>query len=229
MIVLSKNPSKNKKVAKFGPDKKTPAWPYVYTITRAVGPTCPIRCGFHPIHDTKDSRAKVQKKTCYARRNRVNIHQRRAQPDEEDGPKVRQWLSRLPPGAAVRGNVAGGIAKDGDKLDWGYLNGLIDGFTDRPDLDGWLYTHVEKEQWLEVQNLAPSNLAINWSCDSLAEAQAAQEEGHTGLTCVISKEQAVERIKGLTVCVEQTSGIPCVSCRLCFNDKRKTIVGFIAH
>jgi len=229
MIVLSKNPSRNKKVAKFGPDKKTPVWPYVYTITRAVGPTCPIRCRFHPIHDTGEDKARVENEICYGRKGRVAIHQKKAQPDEEDGPKTYRWLQGLPDGAAVRGNVAGGIAKDGDQLDWGYLNGLIDGFTDRPELNGWLYTHVEKEQWLEVQNLAPSNLAINWSCDSLQEAQEAQEEGHTGLTCVISKEQAYERIKGVTVCPEQTSGIPCISCKLCFNDKRKTIVAFIAH
>ena len=224
MQILSKSPSRNRKIAAVGPDNKTPEWPYIYASYRAVGPTCPLRCGFHP---DKDGRVHGQK--CYARKGRVAIHQKRAQPDEGDGAQVYRWLQGLPDGAGVRINVSGDIAADGSKLDKPYLDGLTKGFKDRPELNGWLYTHVEKEQWLEVQNLAPSNLAINWSCDSLAEAQEAQEEGLTGLTCVISKEQANKRMRGVTVCPEQTSGIACAKCKICWKGDRKTIVAFIAH
>lgn len=223
--IYSKNPSRNRKIAKVGPDGKTPAWPYIYATYRQVGATCHTRCGFHPDHDN----ARVHGERCYALKGRTAIHSKRATPDASDGETVYRWIQGLPDGCGVRLHVAGDFYGEGDVLDWEYFERVCDAFRDRPKVSGWVYTHAPFADFLRMQAAAPGNLAVNWSCDSLDEAQDAQRDGAVALTCVLSPEQATQRVRGLTVCPEQTSGIPCADCRLCWKADRKTIVGFIAH
>ena len=222
MIIYSKNPSRNKKIAKVGPDGKTPAWPYIYATYRAVGETCPLRCGFHPDHPV----ATVEGKRCYAKNGNVGIHQGRAGADDTDGDVIYRWVQGLAPGVGVRLHVSGDMYLNGE-FDAAYFTRLCEAFEARPDVRGWTYTHAPLVEFLAMQAQAPANLAVNWSCDSLAEAQQALADGVVGLTAVVPLGST--RAKGVTICPEQTSGIPCADCKLCWNPDHKTIVGFIAH
>ena len=164
MLVMSKSPSRNKKVASFGPDRKTPVMPYVYTTYAPVGESCPLRCVFHPEHEERT----VDGKGCYALRGRVGLHQRRTSIEGNEGAEFRQYINSIPPpGSLVRPNISGGIAINGDETNHEYVGGIMDGFRDRPDVRGWMYTHVEKQEWIRVKSLAPSNLSVNWSANSL--------------------------------------------------------------
>jgi hypothetical protein len=221
-IGYSKNPSKNRKVAKLSDDGKQALWPYVFATYRRVGDTCPLRCSFHPDHPE----ARLFDKSCYARRGRVPLHAQKATPDASDGDTVYRWVQGLPPGVSVRHHVSGDVYTDG-ALDWDYFERLCEAHEARPDVAGWLYTHAPFADWLAMAERAPANLGVNWSCDSLDEAREAQAAGHSGLTAVVAPD--ADRQRGVTICPQQTSGIPCAECKLCWNDTRKAIVGFLAH
>ena len=220
MIITSKTPSMNKKLAII--ENNVAQWPFVYASYRTVGETCPMRCGFHPDHET----SKVHGRNCYALQGNVRLHQARATREETDGDAVYRWIQSLPPGSLVRMHVSGDVYNAGE-FDADYFARVCEAFTARPDVTGWLYTHAPLVECLTMQADAPSNLAVNWSCDSLDEAREQQAAGVTGLTAVLPK--GTVRAKGVTICPEQTSGIPCATCKLCTKPNRKTIIGFLAH
>lgn len=220
MIITSKSPSKNKKLARIVDG--VAQWPFVFASYRTVGETCPTRCGFHPDNET----SKVHGRNCYALQGNVRLHQKRATRDDSDGEQVYRWIQSMPPGSLVRMHVSGDVYNAGE-FDAEYFARVCEAFEARPDVTGWLYTHAPLVECLQMQADAPDNLAVNWSCDSLEEAQAMQADGVTGLTAVLPK--GATRAKGVTICPEQTSGIPCADCRLCTKSDRKTIIGFIAH
>jgi hypothetical protein len=223
-IRYSKNPSKNRKIAKLSDDGKQALWPYAFATYRRVGDTCPIRCGFHP---DREGESRVHGSTCYARKGRVPLHASKATPDQTDGDTIYRWIQGLPPESVVRHHVSGDVYSDGETLDWAYFVRLCEAHEARPDVKGWLYTHGSFADFQRMRARAPKNLAVNWSCDDLTEAQAAQADGAIGLTAVV--EPDADRQRGVTICPQQTSGIPCVDCGLCMVVDRKTIVGFLAH
>ena len=220
MIVYSKSPSKNKKLALVV--DKVVQWPFIYASYRKVGETCPTRCGFHPDNET----SKVHGRNCYALQGNVRLHQGRAGADDSDGDMMYRWIQSMPPGSGVRLHVSGDVYRNG-AFDAEYFTRLCEAFAARPDVSGWMYTHAPMVEWLAMQAEAPANLAVNWSCDSLEEAQEQAAAGVVGLTAVLPK--GATRAKGVTICPEQTSGIPCAQCKLCWKGDRKTIVGFLAH
>jgi hypothetical protein len=222
MIVYSKQPTQNKKLAKV--ENGVTQWPFVYASYREVGATCPLRCGFHPDHPD----AKVHGRRCYATNGNVGLHQRRATPSPEDGDTIYRWVQSLPPGSGVRLHVSGDVYKGGE-FDADYFARLCEAFEARPDVRGWMYTHAPLAEFVDMQNAAPSNLAVNWSCDSLDDVARAKSRGVVATTVVLTLDEARTRIKGVTVCPEQTSGIPCAVCKLCWKPNRKTTIGFIVH
>jgi hypothetical protein len=242
-IVYSKNPSKNTKVAKVEklPSGGTRAlWPYIFATYREVGSTCHMRCAFHPGHG--DDNRRVHGELCYATKGRVTMHAKKGTPDASDGDTVYRMVQGLPPGVGVRHHVSGDVYDANGVLDWAYFERLVEAHEARPDVRGWLYTHAPLVDFLRMQERAKgTSLAVNWSCDDLDEAREHQAKGATGLTAVVARAIKVDgvvvlrldndspRMKGVTLCPEQTSGIPCADCKLCWNDERKTIVGFIAH
>ena len=221
-IVYSKSPSKNRKIAKIVDG--VAQWPFIYATYREVGATCHTRCGFHPAHADR----RVHGQVCYALKGRTVLHSKRATPEASDGDTVYRFVQSLAPGSAIRHHVSGDVYNADGSLDWAYFERLVEAHEARPDVRGWLYTHAPLVDFLRMQERARgTSLAVNWSCDELDEARALQADGATGLTAVVPKGTA--RAKGVTLCPEQTSGIPCADCKLCWNDERKTIVGFIAH
>lgn len=222
-IVYSKNPSRNRKIARLDTQTGAPVWPYVYATYREVGTTCHKRCGFHPDH----ADARIHGRQCYALTGRVALHQRRGTPDASDGDTMRTWIRTLPPQSAIRVHVSGDFYRRGGDLDRDYFEALCAALELRPDVTAWTYTHAPMVDWLWMRERAPDNFAVNWSTDSLEDARAAQSEGRTGLTAVVAPD--ADREKGVTICPEQTSGISCADCQLCWKVDRKTIVGFLAH
>lgn len=221
-IVYSKSPSKNRKIAKI--ENGVAQWPFVYATYREVGATCHTRCGFHPAHEA----SRVHGEQCYALKGRVALHSKRGTPDVSDGDEVYRFVQSLAPGAAIRHHVSGDVYNSDGSLDWAYFERLVQAHEARPDVRGWLYTHAPLVDFLRMQaRAAGTSLAVNWSCDDLGEAQEQQDAGVVGLTAVLPK--GTTRAKGVVICPEQTSGIPCAECRLCWKSDRKAIVGFIAH
>lgn len=223
MIIFSRKPSRNIKLSRFD-EFGIPQKPYVFTTYREVGSTCHTRCGFHPDHDDP----KIHGHRCYALSGNVGVHSRRAVPDQEDGKVVYERVLDLPTGAMVRLHVSGDFYIDG-VLDEDYFNTVAAAFTERPDVLGWTYTHAPLADLLWMRQRAPRNLAINWSLDRISDSD--KYPNITGRTVVIPKQYnpKVNRIKGLAMCPAQTHDIPCSECKLCFNDQRKSVVGFYAH
>ena len=96
----------------------------------------------------------------------------------------------------------------------------------------WTYTHawqdVKASDWQEANVLA--------SCESIEEVDTAKKRGYA-TALVVDKFESTKLYKkdGVSIlpCREQTNGIQCVNCKLCFNveklKKHNITIGFEAH
>ena len=101
----------------------------------------------------------------------------------------------------------------------------------RHKLAVWTYTHswrdVLRSSWLGVSVLA--------SCHSHEETQQAMRRGYAASMTVDTMPPKAYKIDDTTYlpCLEMTHGIPCVDCRLCWDDKRlhakKIVILFALH
>lgn len=89
----------------------------------------------------------------------------------------------------------------------------------KPGRRAWSYTHaaadVERAAWGKVSVLA--------SCETPTQVKAAQDAGWaTAIILPQFAQDGLHEVAGLKVlpCVNQTRGVQCVDCRLCFNDAR---------
>lgn len=96
----------------------------------------------------------------------------------------------------------------------------------------WTYTHaknVARKFW--------GGVSVFRSCHSIEEVKAAHQEDYASVLVVGDFKNGEKAYKedGFTIipCPEQTKGIPCTDCRLCFNDRRlhenKAVVAFKLH
>ena len=104
----------------------------------------------------------------------------------------------------------------------------------------WTYTHawrnVPRERWNRVSVLA--------SCESLAQAKEAMKAGYAAAIVVNEHPADGRAYKAITAddphnevrvipCPEQTRGIKCTDCRLCWDDSKllagSSVIAFAAH
>jgi len=178
---------------------------------RPVGTTCPPRCPY----------LQAGNKGCYAMMGRVKLISREA---EARNDSVRDYVAKARPGAVIRHLVSGDLFLNG-RPDNDYINAMLDGHRDRPDVTGWAYTHG----WTDLDpgrlNALP-NLTVNASCDTVDEAREAFKAGWP-----VALTVGPDHPKGLTdfgdflglLCPAQATHerVTCASCKLCGKADRK--------
>ncbi len=188
---------------------------------REVGPTCPRDCKH------------LKDKSCYALYGFVNIHSRKSPFAQDDSERLHDWLEGLPENKKVRHHVSGDFMDPSGQVDNKYLKSMVESHRRRPDLQGWVYTHAWKEIDPKYINSTQS-LTANASCDSVDDLKQAHKMGWPTTTVVSEKSSSqVIDLDGdtlrIVVCPNQTHGVSCAECMLCFRKNRKCAVGFRVH
>jgi hypothetical protein len=106
-------------------------------------------------------------------------------------------------------------------------------YSSRYGQPSWSYTHA----WRDVPRDAWGDVSILASCEKPEDLTAAHERGYAAAMVVEQHEspKAVELPGGFkgVPCVEQTKGVRCTDCRLCFDAPRlfreKLAILFAAH
>lgn len=205
-ILCTKNDSGNSKLGNG-----------VRATYRQVGPTCPNECS-------------LLNNGCYAQKGLVKMHQSGAEPSDNDADEILSYLKDLPGGKKIRHHVSGDFFKD-NKPDRDYIGAILQGHLERPDLEGWSYTHGWERLEAEQLNCAES-LTVNASTDNLEQAKKAKREGWPVTTVVESdapKNQTLDSGEKVVVCPSQTDDVPCSECKLCMQKNRECIVAFRKH
>lgn len=140
-------------------------------------------------------------------------------------------VSDLPAGQLWRHNEAGDLPGDGEQLDIGALDQLVQANRGRR---GYTYTHKILAEKAEVDAVRRANAAgfrINLSADSLEMADwlLAREIGPVVVVLPTSQKTLVTpKGRKVVLCPAQTRGITCEACGLCARE-RATVVGFHVH
>jgi len=199
-------PTANRKLV--GNNKHLP----FYATYREVGTSCPTNCS-------------LLNNGCYAQFGNVRL-QSIGTYSTEDGKVFLRELKRIPHGAALRLHVSGDVMADGD-LDVDYLDAIILGAKERPDVKMYGYTHA----WRVIDRkrfVFPENLTLSASCEQPEEVKEARAAGWDTVI-VLPYDIKGKRFGDVVVCPNQTVGMTCDKCRLCFKPNRSLTVGFKAH
>lgn len=189
-----------------------------YATYRAVGYSCPTTCT-------------LLNNGCYAQSGNVAIHQRDAV-SEDDGTVYLAALERMPHGALMRLHVSGDVMTNEGRngsmtVDVAYLDAIIEGAKRRPDMTFYGYTHA----WRLIDRARfsfPANLTLNASCDTQSDVDEARALGWD-TTTVVPWDTQGKRFGATVVCPNQTVGLTCDKCKLCFKSNRPLTVAFRAH
>lgn len=185
---------------------------------RKVGQTCPSDC------------SGLTEGWCYAMHGRVALHAKKSDREELDGDRLYAYIKGLEPGKKMRHHVSGDLFFE-DEPDLDYIESMIKGHAERPDIVGWVYTHGWKQ--LNSQELNKlENLAFNASCDDMEEAREAYRLGWPTVVVVPEDKESCELPEldtRLVVCPAQTHDLTCSECGICMKNDRKCIVGFRIH
>jgi hypothetical protein len=186
---------------------------------RMVGKTCPSTCP-------------LLEKGCYAKGGNTAIHMRDRW-SSQDGKRLFETVTgtnakgkpNFKQGAYFRLTVSGDIMLD-DVLDTEFLQGIIDSANARPDMTFYSYTHYKGEDLLPWLAKMPKNVTINISCDTNEDIEWAVKNN---LPYVIVKDLGKKRIGNMLQCPNQTVGIKCDECKLCFKSDRPFNIAFVPH
>jgi hypothetical protein len=97
----------------------------------------------------------------------------------------------------------------------------------------WTYTHA----WSEVKRRSWGGVSVLASCETTTQARQAMKKGYAAaivLADLPADGKAFEK-DGVKIipCPEQTRGVPCVECRLCWKDQwllnERAVIGLAAH
>jgi hypothetical protein len=105
-------------------------------------------------------------------------------------------------------------------------------FMRRGGRKAWTYTHA----WRQVPRWAWGDVSVLASCETEADVLEARALGYAAAIVVETHGTAKRHQDGqlqVLPCPEQTRGVPCVSCRLCMDDRRllasETVIAFAIH
>lgn len=95
--------------------------------------------------------------------------------------------------------------------------------------NAWTYTHA----WRDVDHSSWNGAAVLASCESTEDVKAASAKGYATALIVDKHDSDNAYIRdGIKIipCPEQTKGVQCNSCKLCFKPQNlKGTIGFAAH
>lgn len=148
-------------------------------------------------------------------------------------------IKALPAGTLWRHNQAGDLPGQGDDINVGALEALVEANAGKR---GFTYTHkpVIGSRWLKnaaaVQRANGNGFTINLSANNLKEADALAD-ANIGPVVVVLPAETTGNVKLTTPAGRRVSVCPatyrdevsCMSCGLCQRQNRGTIVGFPAH
>jgi hypothetical protein len=181
---------------------------------REVGTTCPSTCP-------------LLEKGCYAKGGNTAIHMR-GRWSNHDGQVFFDTVTdknKVKSGAFVRITVSGDIMLN-DELDTEFLQNIIHAAIVRPDVTFYTYTHYKGTDLLRWLKIMPFNLNINISCDTTDDIVWAKQHN---LPYVIVKDLGQNRVGEVVQCPNQTKGLTCDACKLCFKKDRKLQIAFKPH
>lgn len=209
-ILCTKRDSSNKKLGDN-----------VRATYRKVGQTCPQECN-------------LLNNGCYAQKGLVALHSgKKSEYSESDGEILYKWLKEMPDNKKIRHHVSGDFLHD-NEIDHEYIDYMIKGHKERPDLDGWSYTHAWQRDEMDPLKLNDEdNLCVNASADSLDDAIEAKQQGWP-VTVVVPEdtEEAYLEYEGERVVVcpaQRKEEVSCSDCMMCANSDRESIVAFKKH
>lgn len=209
----------------------------------AIGPSC-LDCPFKSI-PSKDGDAgqKPVKQGCWAEVERVGmLNMRLEQEAMEDGMDRRalgrevarairaSWPRGIPKGQRLRLPVSGDLSTPSAIKP---VAAAVDDWLDRGGAGVWGYTHG----WRRVRREAWGTVSVLASVETIADAKKAIKRGYAPAIVVADFPNGprawFEDELRIIPCPEQTLGVTCDECQLCFNDTalldRNAVVAFKAH
>ena len=137
-------------------------------------------------------------------------------------------IDALPRGGMLRVHVVGDVR---DAAGAAIIGAAMARF-DRRGGRSWTYTHA----WREIPRAAWGPVSVLASCESLADARAAQAAGYAVALVVGAHDGPRLHLEGglrLLPCIEQTTGRTCRECSLCtrgeYLERSGTVITFAAH
>jgi len=173
---------------------------------------------------------------CYAAAGNTALHNRRIEEASENATALEVakaeaiGIDRLPGDLPLRLHVSGDARTNAAARE---LGDAAARYILRGGQEVWSYTHsfrdVDRASWGPVSILA--------STENLEDAKAAMDRGYAA--ALVVKEHPADgrayEVDGVKVipCVEQTRGVNCVDCGLCFRDDKllaqRAVIAFAAH
>jgi len=147
-------------------------------------------------------------------------------------------IKALKENSTLRLNVAGDLPGNNNKISSTYLKKYIDATR---HLKAYTYTHYPLSKGYNCQLLKLANnngLTINVSCET--ENQALQSVDNNLPTVLVVKSTETRKIYKLKdihgnvkatvlICPQQTKGVSCSDCMLCYERPKNIVIGFKAH
>ena len=217
-----------------------PLPPFTATTSVSIQATCPSSCVFKRQHPGRPG-------GCYADQGLSRIEMRRLDSagllfdvDEVTAEEARQIDAAFGGGPIPQDGARGGrdlrlhVAGDvssarGARL----LAGAASRWRERGGGSIWTYTH--RHQGVPRRAWGP-DISVLASVESPDQVEDAHRRGYRGVAIVVPKfaDDKAYKLPGtqvvVTPCVQETRGVPCVDCRLCFDaDRLNTVIGFAVH
>lgn len=192
----------------------------------------PCAATYLPVAQTCPSSCPLKSNGCYAEQGHVGMHQRRLPtgigPDSLaalEAEEIRSSARLVPRGWPLRLHVSGdattpkraSLLADACR----HWRGPV-----------WAYTHA----WRDVPRAAWGAVSVLASCESLAAAALALDAGYApALVTAPHASPKAYNANGIRVipCPNQTRGITCLDCRLCFDSRglhdRRSAIAFEVH
>lgn len=218
---------------------KTGAIPVTTTSSNTCSDACPLKANG----------------SCYAKQGPLGIVWQQVDAGKFSGglDKLAEQISALPQGTLWRHNQAGDLPGDGDDIDVGALNAIVDANSGKK---GFTYTHkpLTAENLDAIAHANAQGFTINLSGNSLAEVDRLTATGlpvttvlpieygrtydRTGWTETVAEYKArLAELPSLTTaggvqvepCPATYLDTDCKRCGLCQKRARKVAVGFPAH
>ncbi len=199
----------------------------------AIAQSCPNTCPFKP--------RKGENRGCWATTGRAGILNSRLQQEAVGmdrraiGREVANaidasWPRGVRPGQMMRLPVAGDLATASAVKP---VAAAVKRWKDRGGRGAWGYTHA----WRTVPRGAWAGISMLASVESLADTRRAMTSGYAPARVVAEFPNGakawVEKDVTFIPCPEQTRGVTCDKCRLCFDDEklraRRAAIAFRAH
>ena len=193
-------------------------------VTTSPEKTCPDSCP-------------LKNEGCYASSGfHTRLHWNKVSKGER-GDSWQEFIEKikaLPAGQVWRHNQAGDLPGENESIDRPKMLDLIEA---AKHTHGWTYTHKNpdiNDNDLLIDYANSEGFTVNLSADSLEEADRFVSKKIGPVTVVLPEDapDSFQTAAGnkVKVCFEQTGKFEnCKACKLCYQTKRKFIIGFRVH